>query len=305
MKEINIKLLALSMVTGIGRISELHYIQNNDIENQTTDEIVGTIRKMAESSKIIQVPTIDQFEGLCEKSKDILMKQEQQGIVAINYLDELYPNKFKELHNPPILFFAKGNLDLLKGNRHVAVIGKSNPTDVGANFARRVGRLLGYNGKIVVSGLAIGCDTCGHIGCLEGTGKTIAILPSSITKVVPECNKELADRIVQENGLLISEYYCGQKVRRNFFIERDRLQAGLSDAIIVAETGETGGTWHAINTGIKLCRKIACYQLPDEYLEAGYGGGNQKLISDDIAIPLESRREIENYIFTLLNNEEE
>lgn len=201
MKEINIKLLALSMVTGIGRISELHYIQNNDIENQTTDEIVGTIRKMAESSKIIQVPTIDQFEGLCEKSKDILMKQEQQGIVAINYLDELYPNKFKELHNPPILFFAKGNLDLLKGNRHVAVIGKRNPTDVGADFAKRVGRLLGYNGKIVVSGLAVGCDTCGHIGCLEGKGKTIAILPSSITKVVPKCNK-YGNKTLQENRML-------------------------------------------------------------------------------------------------------
>lgn len=301
MKEINIKLLALSMVPGVGRISELHYIQNNDIENQTTDEIVETIRQLAESNKKIHIPTIDQFEGLCEKSKDILKKQEQQGIVAINYLDEIYPEKFKELHNPPILFFAKGNLDLLKENRHVAVIGKRNPTDVGADFAKRVGRLLGYNGKIVVSGLAVGCDTCGHIGCLEGKGKTIAMLPSPITDVVPECNRELADRIVQENGLLISEYYCGQKVRKNFFIERDRLQAGLSDAIIVAETGETGGTWHAINTGIKLGRDIACYQLPDEYLEAGHGNGNQKLISDDIAIPLESRSEIELYILTLLH----
>ncbi len=82
----------------------------------------------------------------------------------------------------------KGDTDLLEGDRHIAIIGTREPTDNGRKAAFRLGQIMAGKGEVVVSGLAIGCDTAGHEGCLDAGGKTIAFLPSPLDEILPKTN---------------------------------------------------------------------------------------------------------------------
>lgn len=159
----------------------------------------------------------------------------------------------------PYLLFYKGDISLLKNlNMNVAVIGLTNPEkEIIEREEIIVGNLV-KNDLTIVSGLALGCDTVAHETCLKTKGKTIAILPSQINKVVPAQNKELATSIVNEGGLLVSEYYRDPNSRYEAigrFIERDRLQAMFAKAIILIASYRKGegdsGSRHAMEAARK------------------------------------------------------
>lgn len=178
------------------------------------------------------------------------------GLVAIG--DPLFPymrGKVKPADKPFALFY-KGDINLLnRENLNIAVIGVLNPDDKIELTEKMVtSEILKYNATIV-SGLALGCDTIAHRTALEQEGKTIAILPSTLDNIVPKENIELAERIVQNGGLLISEYYAPPKSRNNMisrFVARDRLQAMFSDAVMLAASyapnnlGNDCGSRHAM-----------------------------------------------------------
>lgn len=178
------------------------------------------------------------------------------GIVAIG--DPLFPylrGKVKPADKPFALFY-RGDISLLsKDNLNIAVIGVLNP-DEKIEITEKVvtSEILKYKATIV-SGLALGCDTIAHRTALDNLGKTIAILPSPLDCIIPKENVELAERIVQNGGLLISEYYDNPKSRNDMisrFVVRDRLQAMLSDAVLLAASyapnnlGNDCGSRHAM-----------------------------------------------------------
>ena len=138
----------------------------------------------------------------------------------------------------PIALFYKGDISLIKrpmGN--VAVIGLLMPTGQIEDDEREVVRKLVRQGKCIVSGLALGCDTIGHRETLDCGGKTIAFLSSPLTEVNPPSNRPLAYEIVNRGGLLVSEYFRGVHSKREFigrYVERDRLQAMFVEAVVLA-----------------------------------------------------------------------
>lgn len=167
---------------------------------------------------------------------------------------QIYP-KVKKDGDKPYLLYYKGDISLLKNiQKNVAVIGLLNPD---LNIMEReavVVRKLVESGMNIVSGLAKGCDTIAHQACLEAHGKTIAILPSPLAQIFPAENRELAEEIVNNGGLLISEYY--KKPATKFeatkrFIDRDRLQAMFSKAVFLAASYSEGkgdsGSRHAMS----------------------------------------------------------
>ncbi len=160
---------------------------------------------------------------------------------------------------------------------------------------------MGKRGDVVVSGLAIGCDQYGHEGCVKVHGKSVAVLPCGLDKVYPAKNKNLAQKILDNNGCLISEYPIETKVFKNFFIERDRLQSGLSDGVIVVETDIKGGTMHTVGYTLDYKRVLACYKHPDRYLNEPKTFGNQKLIKEKKAISLSNNLELEEFRVKLEN----
>ena len=138
----------------------------------------------------------------------------------------------------PIALFYKGDISLIKraaGN--VAVIGLLTPSLQIEEDEREVVRKLVGQGKCIVSGLALGCDTIGHRETLDCGGKTVAFLSSPLTEVNPPSNRPLADEIVKRGGLIVSEYSRGAHSKREFigrYAERDRLQAMFAEAVVLA-----------------------------------------------------------------------
>lgn len=178
------------------------------------------------------------------------------GLVAIGDVDFPHIRGIVKPADKPFALFYKGDISLLnKDNLNVAVIGVLNP-DVKIELTERMvtTEILKHNATII-SGLALGCDSIAHKTSLERSGKTIAILPSPLDNILPKENVKLAEKIVDNGGLLISEYYETPKSRNDMisrFVVRDRLQALFSDAVLLAASyapnnlGNDCGSRHAM-----------------------------------------------------------
>lgn len=161
--------------------------------------------------------------------------------------------KAKESEKPYLLFY-RGDISLLQElKNNVAVIGVIDPTDEIEQRETVIVKKLIEKGITVVSGLAKGCDEIAHRTCVENNAKTIAILPSTLNKIYPASNRELAERIVESGGLLITEYYkepLSKSDAVNRYIERDRLQAMFSKTVIMIASYKSGqgdsGSRHAM-----------------------------------------------------------
>ncbi len=183
---------------------------------------------------------------------------EDEGIICV-FDDEFPIINSNVKNNKPYLLFYKGNISLLQNlNNNVAVIGVINPDeDIEARESVIVEKLA-KNDIVIVSGLALGCDTIAHKTCVENGGKTIAILPTPINKITPAQNRAFAKEIVDKNGLLLTEYYKEPASKWDAvgrFIERDRLQAMFSKAIILIasyrEKQGDSGSRHAMKNALE------------------------------------------------------
>ena len=160
------------------------------------------------------------------------------GVVAIGDADFPDIQQGVKDGDRPIALFYKGDISLIKNTvGNVAVIGLLTPSAQIEKDEREVVRKLVGQGKCIVSGLAIGCDTIGHRETLDCGGKTVAFLSSPLNEVNPPSNRPLADEIVKKGGLLVTEYFRGVHSKREFigrYAERDRLQAMFADAVVLA-----------------------------------------------------------------------
>jgi len=156
-----------------------------------------------------------------------------------------YPAGLLRLDDPPALLFVHGP-NQPDARPRLAVIGTREPTAWGERTASECASEVVRAGGVVVSGLAWGIDTAAHTAAVDAHGCTWATLPAGLDLVFPPSNAALAGRIVEEGGALISEYLPGTRPHPTFFVERDRLQAALSQAVIVIETGLSGGTMHTV-----------------------------------------------------------
>ena len=160
------------------------------------------------------------------------------GVVGLG--DPEFPavNSRVKAADRPIALFYRGDISLLKNiGSNVAVIGLLTPDEaIRADEEKLVAGLV-RQGKCIVSGLALGCDTVGHETAVKNAGKTVAFLSSPLSEVNPPSNRPLADEIVAKGGLLVSEYYEKAHSRSEFlgrYPERDRLQAMFAGAVVLA-----------------------------------------------------------------------
>lgn len=224
----------------------------------------------------------------------IIENCEIEKIGIISYFEDDFPDILKNCTNeegkkdPPIVLYYRGNLAALKKSG-VAIIGTREPTPNGVKAGLYFSRELAKKGYNIISGLAVGCDTTGHRGALDAGGTTTAFLATCLKwdDIYPKENLELAKEIVNNGGLLLSEYYIGQKCGRYAFVARDRLQAGLSYATIVVQTGLHGGTMHAVNATINTGKPLFAVKY-NHAIDANHEKvqGNNKMLNDGLAIAL-------------------
>lgn len=193
---------------------------------------------------------------------------------SFSILDDVYPLELKQIYNPPVLLFYKGNLELLSEPK-LAVVGARKASKYGTAAVKKVIEEL-QNRFVIVSGLARGIDTAAHIASLKNGGKTIAVIGCGLDTYYPNENRELQDYIAKHH-LILSEYEAGQPPLKFHFPERNRIIAGLARGIIVAEAKLRSGSLITCERALEEGRDV--FAIPGSILE-GKSDGCHHLIQE-------------------------
>ncbi|RJQ34174.1 DNA-protecting protein DprA [Candidatus Parcubacteria bacterium] len=207
----------------------------------------------------------DKIEGIIkEKEKDEkFISQAQENFLSlkepyISILDPEYPALLKTIYDPPLFLFYRGNKKLLQAEKLLTIVGSRTTTDYHTNSARKIIAQLKDTPLVIVSGLAIGLDALAHQAALENKLPTIAVLGSGLDDSVlyPKSNLALAKKIIEQNGLLLSEYPALTPPALHQFPRRNRLLAGLSQATLVISGALKSGTLITAQVAIDEGREV-------------------------------------------------
>jgi len=224
-------------------------------------------------------------------------------IKSISFEDAEFPPLLKEIPNPPRKIFVLGKLPDDREPK-IAVVGTRKFTSQGKLLAKEIARKLVEKGFVIVSGLAMGIDTAAHEGALAGGGKTIAVLACGLDNIYPHQNENLAKKIVETRGAIISEYPTATPAFPNQFLERNRIVSGLSVATIVIEAPKESGALVTARLAAEQGREV--FVFPGAVNNPNYCGSH-KLIRDGARLVasmediLEDLSEIFNFQFSIFN----
>ncbi|HJS20906.1 MAG TPA: DNA-processing protein DprA [Anaerolineales bacterium] len=205
---------------------------------------------------------------------------EVQGIKILTWQDEAYPQRLKEIEQPPPVLYVRGDYlpdDLFA----VAIVGTRRVSPYGRQITEELASYLAGNGITVISGLARGVDAIAHQTALKAGGRTISVLGSGVDKIYPPEHRQLAERMM-ESGSILSDYAPGTPPDASNFPPRNRIISGLSLAVVVIEAGETSGALITAEFAAEQGREV--FAVPGSIL-APQSKGTNKLIQQG-ALPL-------------------
>lgn len=288
-------ILTLQLLDGIGNKSIFKILEQIDFTITSLNELLSFLKTL-KGKKFQNISDDDIFEANIA-ARRIITNSELNDIGLLSFLDPEFPETLKNCTDekgkldPPLILYYRGDLSVLK-NPGVAIIGTREPTPNGVKAGEYFASEFAKKGYNIVSGLAVGCDTSGHRGAIFANGVTTAILANGLDwgSIYPKENIDLAKEIVEKGGLLLSEYPIGQSCNRYGLVSRDRLQAGLSYATIVVQTGIRGGTMHAVNATIASNKPLfAVAYNSQQDINHEKVQGNNFLIQEKGAHPLSSK----------------
>lgn len=171
--------------------------------------------------------------------EDYLSQMEENDIEFVPFYRDAYPERLWSISDAPLCLYVDGDLSALADG--VAIVGTRDAYDHRVDFVHKIARKLVEMDRTVVSGLAHGVDAAAHEGALEAGGRTAAILPGDVQTIRPSGNESLGKRIRRE-GALVGEMSDKRRIHKGRFVERNRLTSGISSAVVIGASGETGGT---------------------------------------------------------------
>lgn len=187
---------------------------------------------------------------------DIKNKLHRYNVGYISKSDDLYPYELKHIYNAPSILFYKGDITQLKSNLSLAMVGSRKPTSYGIWCAQNISEKLSNYGINIISGMAMGIDEHSHKGCLRGNSKTIAVLGSGVENPLPKSNMKLAEHILEDGGLLISEYNVEHPVSAGNYPARNRIISGLSKGVIVVEAAKKSGALITVDFALEQGKNV-------------------------------------------------
>lgn len=269
-----IYLNALNKINGVGpqkiKILMSYFGSGEKIWNSSIDELLssGINEKLAQTiiSERIKINPQAEWEKL-----------EKENITAISFYDNAYPTLLKEIPSAPQILYVKGNYDFNSAPM-IAIVGSRKFSSYGQQVATSIAYDLAQAGLTVVSGLALGIDTFAHRGALDGGGKTLAVLGSSLEdkNIGPRANFNLARHII-ENGALISDYPLETPAAPQTFPARNRLMAGLTLGTVVIEAAPASGTLITASMALDFNREV--FAVPGNIFSPSSQGTNQLIKS--------------------------
>jgi DNA processing protein len=170
-----------------------------------------------------------------------MAKAAEEGVTILSSEDRCYPVRLKEIYDPPLVLYVRGNPEVLR-QPGIAMVGTRHPTPYGSGMAERLGCDLAAQGLVIISGMARGVDTASHRGAIGAKGKTVAVFGTGVDVIYPKENSRLAEQILALGGALVSEFALGTFAAPQNFPIRNRILSGMSVGVLVIEAAEYSGT---------------------------------------------------------------
>jgi DNA processing protein len=212
------------------------------------------------------------FEGKARAAaEDELKRVAEAGGSVLTPEDEAYPERLRQIYDPPTVLWIRGNAELL-ARPGIAVVGTRQPSPYGAGMAELLSRDLANRRLVILSGMARGVDTAAHKGAIDAGGKTIAVWGTGIDVIYPKENKKLAESIVASGGTIVSEYPLGTFPAPQNFPIRNRILSGMSVGVLVIEAAEYSGTRITARCAMEQNRDV--YAVPGNVTNKNAWGPN-------------------------------
>jgi DNA processing protein len=205
-----------------------------------------------------------------EAERELARVSEQKGAI-LTFEDEDYPERLREIFDPPPVLWILGDVKLL-ARPSIAIVGTRHPTPYGTGMAEILARDLAAHKMVVLSGMARGVDTAAHKGALAAGGSTVAVWGTGIDVIYPKENKSLAENILVSGGAIVSEYPLGTFPAPQNFPKRNRILSGMSVGVLVVEAGENSGTRVTARCALEQDRDV--YAVPGNVTTKNAWGPN-------------------------------
>ena len=176
-----------------------------------------------------------------EMAREELARCAAEGATALSFEDPCYPPRLKEIYDPPLVLYVRGNPEVLM-QPGIAMVGTRHPTPYGSGMAERLACDLAAQGLVIISGMARGVDTASHRGAITAKGKTIAVFGTGVDVIYPKENSRLSEQILALGGALMAEFPLGTAAFPQNFPIRNRIISGMSIGVLVVEAAEYSGT---------------------------------------------------------------
>jgi DNA processing protein len=244
---------------------------------------------------LLKIPNIGEKAAKTIIKSNVFAEAEQEieyiqknNIQAHFYLNKSYPQRLLHCEDGPIVLYTKGNLDL-NAQKVISIVGTRKATVKGKAFTEKLVEEIALHNPIIVSGLAYGIDICAHKAALKNNLQTIGVLACGLNEIYPKAHFSTAEKML-ENGGIASDYRSGTKLFPKQFAERNRIVAGMADAIIVIESSEKGGSLITADLGNGYNRDVfAVPGRPDDSQSVGCN----RLIKQNKAALIQSAKDIE------------
>jgi DNA processing protein len=248
--------LALSLTPGLGptRARKLveHFGGIANVFRAPLTELEGA-GLLAESAQSVALGRSMQM------AEEEMLRAATASAQIITLDDESYPPNLKNIYDPPVVLYVRGETALLS-EPGIAIVGTRHPTPYGIGMAQRLAADLASHGLVIISGMARGVDTCAHKGALEGRGRTVTVWGTGPDVPYPRENRKLAEQILEKGGAIVSEFAVGTFAAPQNFPIRNRIISGLSIGVLVVEAGEYSGTRITSRNALEQGRDV--YAVP-------------------------------------------
>ena len=265
--------------------------------------IYGTSNNEILSYNVLTRKQVEKLKSFpIEKAEKILSVSMENGWKIITPTSEYYPERLLELNDFPIVLYVKGDETILNSPLSISVVGARKASEYGRAMARAISSALSVKGFTIVSGGALGVDSCAHLGALDENGKTICVLGCGLGANYLMENEKLRED-VSKNGAIITEFPPFTKPTRESFPLRNRIISGLSLGTVVVEAGEKSGSLITARLSLEQGRDV--FAVPGDLVTSSYVGTN-KLIQDGAIMVLSINDILEEYYnkyYDILNND--
>jgi|SRR5579872_1474008 len=255
-----VQVLALGDIPGVGHATAVRLYDNRNFESifmANRDELQWIAGNAGVASPhVFAEAFLTHRSHALETASFEFDRYESNGIELLLDTDEQYPQRLKEMQDRPRWLFVKGNLEVLNSERLITVVGSRQPSQSGVDLTKRIVSTLVKRGFVLVSGLAEGIDAEVHRETVELKGQTIAVLGTGIFNDFPASTSSLRGPIVQNAGAIITEYFPKEHYSKQKFIQRNRIQAALSNVTVPVEASVPSGTLHTIRFAKQYGRMV-------------------------------------------------